>query len=74
MSPQLAETLQRLKEVRQLEVMAQGNAMPERVFLSPEGIRWDERNLRPGWYRLPSQAGIRRVRFHDLCGIAGCRC
>ncbi len=40
--------------------------MPEWVFLSPEGIRWDERNLRRGWYRLLSQAGIRRVRFHDL--------
>ena len=66
MSPQLAETLKRLKEVRQLEAMAHGNAMSEWVFLSPEGNRWDERNLRRGWYRLLSQAGIRRVRFHDL--------
>jgi integrase len=66
MSPQLAETLQRLKEMRQLEVMAHGKAMPESVFLSPEGIRWDERNLRRGWYRLPAQAWLRRVRFHDL--------
>ena len=66
MSPQLAETLQRLKEVRQLEAMAQGNDMPDWVFLSPEGLRWDERNLRRGWYRLLSKAGIRRVRFHDL--------
>jgi integrase len=66
MSPQLAETLQRLKEMRQLEVMAHGKAMPESVFLSPEGIRWDERNLRRGWYRLLAQAWPRRVRFHDL--------
>jgi integrase len=66
MSSQLAEALQRLKEVRQLEAMAQGKPMPDWVFLSPEGIRWDERNLRRGWYRLLSQAGIRRVRFHDL--------
>ncbi len=66
MSPQLADTLQRLKEVRQLELMAHGKAMPEWVFLSPEGLRWDERNLRRGWYRLLSHAGLRRVRFHDL--------
>jgi integrase len=66
MSPQLAERLQRLKEVRQLEVMAHGKPMPEWVFLSPEGRRWEERNLRRGWYRLLSHAGLRRVRFHDL--------
>ena len=66
MSPQLAETLQRLKEVRQLELMAHGKAMPEWVFLSPEGFQWEERNLRRGWYRLLSHAGLRRVRFHDL--------
>jgi len=29
-------------------------------------LRWDERNLRRGWYRLLSHAGVRRVRFHDL--------
>ena len=66
MSPQLAETFQRLKEVRQLEAMAHGHVMPEWVFLSPDGLRWEERNLRRGWYRLLLQAGIRRVRFHDL--------
>lgn len=66
MSPQLVDRLQRLKEIRQLEVMAHGKAIPEWVFLSPEGLRWDERNLRRGWYRLLAQAGLRRVRFHDL--------
>ena len=65
-SPQLAETLRRLKELRQLESMAHGTAIPEWVFLSPEGLRWEERNLRRGWYRLLSHAGLRRVRFHDL--------
>ena len=48
MSPQLAKTLQRLKEVRELETMVQGKPMPEWVFLSPKGVRWDERNLRRG--------------------------
>ena len=66
LSPHLVATLQRLKEVRQLEAMAHGHAMPEWVFVSPEGLRWEERNLRRGWYRLLSRAGIRRVRFHDL--------
>jgi integrase len=66
MSPQLADMLRRLKELRQLESMAHGTAIPEWVFLSPEGLRWEERNLRRGWYRLLSHAGLRRVRFHDL--------
>lgn len=66
LSPQLAQTLRRVQEVRQLEVMAQGRTMPDSVFLSPEGKLWDERNLRRGWYRLLTQTGLRRVRFHDL--------
>ncbi len=61
MSPRLAETLKRLKEVRELEAMAQAKPMPEWVYLSPKGVRWDERNLRRGWYGLLAQAGIRRV-------------
>ncbi|MGZ8386512.1 MAG: tyrosine-type recombinase/integrase [Nitrospira sp.] len=40
--------------------------MPLWVFLSPEGLRWDERNLRRKWYRCLEHAGIREVRFHDL--------
>jgi integrase len=39
--------------------------MEPSVFLSPEGLRWDERNLRRGWYRCLEQAEIRCVRFHD---------
>ncbi len=66
MSRQLQDTLQWLKEVRQLEAMAQGQEMLPWVFLSPEGERWDDRNLRRGWYRLLEAAGIRHVRFHDL--------
>jgi integrase len=66
MSQQLHDTLKRLKEVRQLDSMSQGKPMEPYVFLSPEGVRWDERNLRRGWYRSLAKAGIRSVRFHDL--------
>jgi len=66
MSPQLQETLERLKEVRELESMAQGKNLELLVFLSPEGNRWDDRNLRRSWYRCLDRTGIRQVRFHDL--------
>jgi integrase len=66
MSPQLQAALQRLKEVRQLEAMNESREMLPWVFLSPEGHRWDERNLRRAWYALLTDAGIRKVRFHDL--------
>ncbi len=66
MSRQLQETLQGLKEVRQLEAMSRGQVLSPWVFLSPEGERWDDRNLRRGWYRLLEVAEIRQVRFHDL--------
>ncbi len=36
------------------------------MFLSPEGQRWDNRNLRRAFYRCLEKAGIREVRFHDL--------
>ena len=66
MSPQLQAELERLKEVQQLDSMRQGLPTPVNVFLSPNGLRWDERNLRRGWYRCLAKAGIRKVRFHDL--------
>jgi integrase len=66
MSPQLQATLKRLREVRELESMAQGKNMEPWVFLSPEGKLWDDRNLRRGWYRCLEKAEIRKVRFHDL--------
>jgi integrase len=58
--------LKRLKEIRQQEAMAKGAEMPMWVFLSPAGKRWDERNLRRGWYSCLEKAEIREVRFHDL--------
>ena len=66
MSRQLQDELKRLKEVRQLEAMNEGREPAPWVFLSPEGLRWEERNLRRGWYRCLEQAGVRKVRFHDL--------
>jgi integrase len=66
MSPQLTDTLQRVKEVRQLEAMAQGKQMPEWVFLSHTGEPWADQTLRRGFYWCLETASIRRVRFHDL--------
>jgi integrase len=66
MSRQLLEILQRLKEVRQLEAMENAEQILPWVFLSPEGKRWDDRNLRRSWYRCLEVAEIREVRFHDL--------
>ena len=66
MSRQLEEALQQLKEVRQLEAMANGRELEQWVFLSPEGKRWDDRNLRRAWHRCLDAAGLRQVRFHDL--------
>lgn len=65
LSPQVLTVLHQLKEVRQLQAMNGREASPW-VFLSPEGLRWDERNLRRGFYRCLDKAGIRQVRFHDL--------
>src|SRR5687768_8191026 len=46
--------------------MNAGEEVSEWVFLSPQGVRWDERNLRRTFYRCLDKAGIRKVRFHDL--------
>jgi integrase len=66
LSPQVLAALQRVKEIRQLQAMNRGEELLPWVFLSPEGMRWDERNLRRGFYRCLDAAGIRQVRFHDL--------
>src|SRR5262249_16425654 len=66
MSQQLCATLRRIKEVRELDAMAKGVAIEPSVFLSPEGKRWNERNLRRSWYRCLDRSGIRKARFHDL--------
>lgn len=66
MSSQLQAVLSQLKELRQLNAMAQGTEIGLTVFLSPQGKRWDERNLRRMWYRCLETAGIREIRFHDL--------
>lgn len=66
LSPQLLAVLQRLREIRQLEAMSAGEEVSPWVFLSPEGHRWDDRNLRRGFYDCLDKAGVRQVRFHDL--------
>jgi hypothetical protein len=64
MSRQLMAELKRRNEIRQLEAMNGKELLPW-VFLSPGGIRLDERNLRRSWYRCLEEAEI-TVRFHDL--------
>ncbi len=65
-SRQPLEELRRLKEIRQLEAMNNTTDLSLWTFLSPEGQRWDDRNLRRAWYRCLEKAQIRTVRFHDL--------
>ena len=66
MSQQLHATLKQIKEIRELDAMAKEIAIEPSVFLSPEGKRWDERNLRRSWYRCLGKAQLRLIRFHDL--------
>ena len=66
MSQQLRDVLKALQECRQLDAMAKGVALPEWVFLSPTGFRWEERSLRWCWAKCLRASGLRRVRFHDL--------
>lgn len=66
MTPQLAKTLQTLKETRSLEASMEGVPMPEYVFVTPSWTRWDDSNLREAFRELLTKAEIRHVRFHDL--------
>ena len=66
MSRQLQAELKQAKEICQIEAMSSGEELRPEVFLSPEGFRWDARNLRRGWYRILEHMGIREVRIHDL--------
>jgi len=66
MSQQLHDTLRKLKEVRELEAMANGQELIPWVFLSPSGKRWDDRHLRRAWSRCLNASGLRQIRFHDL--------
>lgn len=66
MTPQLAETLRKLQETRSLEAAMNGTLMPEWVFVTPLGNRWDASNLRELFTDLLKKAEIRQVQFHDL--------
>ena len=63
---QLRATLKNLKELRQLEAMAEGRELASWVFLAKGGKRWDDRHLRRVWVKCLDSAGLRQVRFHDL--------
>ena len=66
MSQHLQVTLMKLKELRQLEAMAEGRELAPWVFLAKGGQRWDDRHLRRVWVKCLEAAGLRHVRFHDL--------
>ena len=68
MSNQLGEILYTIKEVRELDAMADGRSLSPDVwvFLSPQGFRLDERNLETAWVDCLKRVGIRKVRFRDL--------
>ena len=65
MSQQLQATLKNLKELRQLEAMAEGGELASRAFLA-KGGRWDDRHLRRVWVKCLEGAELRQIRFHDL--------
>ena len=66
LSPQLGAALSNLKETRQLELSMEGQTLPQWIFLTPHGHRMTPEVLRKGFYACLEQAGLRRVRFHDL--------
>jgi integrase len=66
MSPQLRQALQRLKEIRELDAMANGKEKAPSVFHSHTGRRWADQTLRRSFYNCLEAAKIRRVRFQDL--------
>jgi integrase len=66
MSPQLASVLRTLQETRLLEASMIGHPIPEPVFLSLTGQRVNDDLLRKAFQSCLTEAGLRRVRFHDL--------
>ncbi len=49
-----------------MEAMAKGEEMAPWVFLSPQGYRWDDGNLKRACAKCLEASGLRRIRFHDL--------
>lgn len=60
LSPQLCIELQCLRQIRELEAIAEGYTlrMDQPVFLSPMGFRWDEHNLDKLWREALKASGI----------------
>jgi integrase len=68
MSAQLTDTLKALAIARKEETLRQAwGAVPAWVFCNAEGRPVDGDNLRHRvFYKVLAQAGLRRIRFHDL--------
>ena len=68
MTPQLAETLNKLRIERKKEALKRGwKEVPEWVFCNEEGNILDVGNLRKRvFYKCQEKAGLRRVRLHDM--------
>ena len=67
MSVLLTQTLTLLRAARKRAALTEGKADPPWVFLTPAGHPVDGDNLRRRvFYRLLEQAGLRKIRLHDL--------
>ncbi len=66
MSQQLADTLRAHKDTQSLEAQQRGISQPEWVFTDEKLNRLSETMLLRVFHRCLDEAGIRRVRFHDL--------
>jgi integrase len=70
MSLQLAETLRALKTERKAETLKRGwPKMPEWVFMTEAGTRYDPNNLRKFFNKSLEKAGLCRVRIFTTCAI-----
>jgi hypothetical protein len=67
LSRELTETLQALQIDRQWETITQQwTACPVWIFCNAQGHLFHNNLVRKAFHHLLKQAGVRRVRFHDL--------
>ena len=66
MSPQLAETLRRLRLERKKLALREGKALPSFVFADEKGRMLSQENLRSNLNLCLKRAGLRPIRIHDL--------
>ena len=67
MSQQLTETLTSLRAQESERWLEKGRDAPAWVFASTKGTALDSANIRHLFHRVLRKAGLRRIRFHDLC-------